>query len=97
MTNVLKVFTEHERVVSSSPMAMFYKAQKGKMIRKRMERGFEKAKEEGRVGRPTKELPRNELEAKYKKKGWNYNALADYFDVSPSTIKRRLKEYGIKE
>jgi len=32
MTNVLKVFTEHERVVSSSPMAMFYKAQKGKMI-----------------------------------------------------------------
>ncbi len=67
-----------------------------KLIRRRMEEGFEKAKQEGRVGRPTKlsDEDREALKAMYKQ-GASYRYLANYFDVSQSTIRNKLDEMGL--
>ncbi len=64
-----------------------------KLIRRRMEEGFEKAMKEGKVGRPKADLDKDALVKMYKG-GASYRYLANYFDVSKSTIRNKLKEEG---
>lgn len=78
MLKILSVIAEFER----------------RMIRRRMEEGFEKAKEEGRVGRPEADIDKEALLSMYKG-GASYRYLADFFDVSQSTIRNKLKEEGV--
>lgn len=74
-------------------LALFAELER-KMIRRRMEEGFEKAKEEGRVGRSSalSDTEKDQVEALYSNKSYSYESLAEEFDVSVSTIYRCLKE-----
>ncbi len=74
-------------------LALFAELER-KMIRRRMEEGFEKAKEEGRVGRKSSltDTEKDQVESLYKEKSYSYQSLAEEFDVSKSTIYRTLKE-----
>ena len=74
-------------------LALFAELER-KMIRRRMEEGFEKAKEEGRVGRSSalSKTEKDQVEALYSNKSYSYESLAKEFDVSVSTIYRCLKE-----
>lgn len=74
-------------------LALFAELER-KMIRRRMEEGFEKAKEEGRVGRSCalSDTEKDQVEALYSNKSYSYESLAEEFDVSVSTIYRCLKE-----
>ena len=65
-----------------------------KMIRRRMEEGFKKAKQEGKVGRPSSlsEGQKESIALRYSEKSYSYSSLAHEYDVSESTIYRTLKE-----
>jgi DNA invertase Pin-like site-specific DNA recombinase len=79
-------------------LALFAELER-KMIRRRLEEGFQKAQDEGRVGRPevlTKQ-ERDQIEALYLQKKYKYETLAEQFDVSKTTIYRTLKERGAIE
>jgi DNA invertase Pin-like site-specific DNA recombinase len=78
MTNFLSLFADVER----------------RMIRRRMEQGYEKAKEEGRVGRPEElsEEEKEELAALYESGRYRWKGLTEKFDVSKGTIRKALKE-----
>lgn len=78
MTNFLSLFADVER----------------RMIRRRMEQGYEKAKEEGRVGRPEElsEEDKEELAALYESGRYRWKGLTEKFDVSKGTIRKALKE-----
>lgn len=78
MTNFLSLFADVER----------------RMIRRRMEQGYEKAKEEGRVGRPEElsEEQKEELAALYESGRYRWKGLTEKFDVSKGTIRKALKE-----
>jgi len=86
MTNLLALFSEFER----------------KMIRRRMEEGWEEAYQEGRVGRPSKlsESKENIIEER-RKMSYTYSEIKTYMKqvenikVSESTIYRVLKEKGL--
>lgn len=80
MTNFLSLFADVER----------------RMIRRRMEQGYEKAKEEGRVGRPEElsEEDKEELAALYESGRYRWKGLQEKFDVSKGTIRKALKEKG---
>ena len=83
MLKLLGVFAEWER----------------KMIRQRLEEGYEKAKEEGRVGRPEalSDDEKEELAAMYESKRFSWKGLQEKFDVSRSTISKALKEKDVLE
>lgn len=76
-------------------LALFAELER-KMIRRRLEEGFEKAKEEGRVGRPEalSEAEKDQIELLYSEKNYSWASLQEEFDVSRSTIHRTLKERG---
>ena len=78
MTNFLSLFADVER----------------RMIRRRMEEGYEQAKEEGRVGRPEAltEEEKEELAGLYESGRFTWKGLQDKYDVSKSTISKALKE-----
>ena len=78
MTNFLSLFADVER----------------RMIRRRMEQGYEKAKEEGRVGRPEElsEEQKEELAALYESGRYRWKGLKEKFDVYKGTIRKELKE-----
>jgi DNA invertase Pin-like site-specific DNA recombinase len=83
MTNLLALFSEFER----------------KMIRRRMEEGWQEAYEEGRVGRPEKLTEQHKsIIASRRSMGYSYKEIALYMDrvkdieVSESTIYRILDE-----
>ena len=78
MTNFLSLFADVER----------------RMIRRRMEQGYEKAKEEGRVGRPEElsEEEKEDLAALYESGRYRWKGLTEKFDVSKGTIRKALKE-----
>ena len=78
--NILSVIADYER----------------KLTRERMEAGFQQAKEEGRVGRPKKDLPLERIEQQYEN-GANVEYLANKYDVSRQTIYNRLEELGLLE
>lgn len=65
-----------------------------RMIRRRMEEGYEKAKEEGRVGRPEalSEEEKEKLAAMYESGRYTWEGLKEEFDVSKSVISKALKE-----
>lgn len=77
-------------------LALFAELER-KMIRRRMEEGFERAKEENRVGRPAKltKKDKDKIELLYKEKSYSWQSLAKEFDCSRSTIHRTLKERGV--
>lgn len=77
MTKLLALFAEFER----------------KMIRKRLEEGYEEALKKGKVGRPSAltEKQKDKVEEMYEK-GASYKFLANHYDVSKATIYRTLKE-----
>jgi len=77
-------------------LALFAELER-KMIRRRMEEGFEKAKRENRVGRPSKlsEKDKDKIELLYTEKSYSWASLANEFDCSRSTIHRALKERGV--
>lgn len=68
-----------------------------KMIRRRMEEGFEKAKQEGKVGRPSSltESEKESIALKYSEKSYSYSSLAHEYKVSESTVYRVLKERDV--
>lgn len=81
MTNFLSLFADVER----------------RMIRQRLEEGYEKAHKEGRVGRPEElsEEDKEELAALYESGRYRWDGLADKYDVSKATISKALKEKGV--
>lgn len=66
------------------------------LTRRRMEEGFEKAMEKGTVGRPEtlSDDDKDALKAMYKQ-GASYRYLSNYFNVSKSTIRKKLNEMGL--
>ena len=70
-----------------------------RMIRRRMEEGYEKAKEEGRVGRPEAltEDEKEELAGLYESGRFTWKGLKEKYGVSKSTISKALKEKGAME
>lgn len=74
-------------------LALFAELER-KMIRRRMKEGFDRAKEEGRVGRSQKlnEKEKDTIEALYTQKSYSYESLAQEFECSKSTVYRALKE-----
>lgn len=87
MTQLLSVFAELER----------------KMIRRRMQEGYEEALEEGRVGRP-KKVNEEQLEeaTEMYEKGWSVTRIHaflqgkyDDFDAHRSTLQKTLKREGV--
>lgn len=64
-----------------------------KLARERMEEGFERAKKEGKIGRPKKDLDVDRIVELYNQ-GATVSALADAADVSRNTIYDRLDERG---
>lgn len=78
MLKLLGVFAEWER----------------KMIRRRLKEGYEKARKEGRVGRPEalNEEEKEELAALYETGRYKWSGLADKYNVSKATISKVLKE-----
>lgn len=76
-------------------LALFAELER-KMIRRRLQEGFEKAKEEGRVGRPEAltEKQKDQVELLYTERSYSWESLAAEFDVSRSTIYRALQERG---
>lgn len=78
MTNFLSLFADVER----------------RMIRRRMEEGYEKAKEEGRVGRPEKlsKEEKEKLAAMYESGRYTWDGLTEEFNCSKSVISDALKE-----
>lgn len=83
MTQFLSLFADVER----------------RMIRQRMEEGYEKAYQEGRVGRPEalSDDDKEKLAAMYESGRYSWEGLADEFDVSKATISKALKEKGVIE
>jgi DNA invertase Pin-like site-specific DNA recombinase len=81
MTNFLSLFADVER----------------RMIRQRLEEGYDKAHQEGRVGRPEKltDDEKEELAALYESGRFRWNGLAEKYDVSKTTISKALKEKGV--
>lgn len=77
-------------------LALFAELER-KMIRRRMEEGFEKAKAEGRVGRPSKltDEEKSEVAMLYREMKYSYASLARKYDCDESTIYRALKEEGV--
>lgn len=73
--NVLSAVAEFEREI----------------IRERLERGYNEALEEGRVGRPKKDLPTEKIVREYEQ-GQSVQYLANYYDVSRDTIYDRLRQ-----
>lgn len=78
ITKFLSLFAEIER----------------RMIRRRMEEGYRKAEEEGRVGRPEKvtEDEKSQLVGDYQSGHYTWEGLADKYDCSKATISKILKE-----
>lgn len=72
---MLALFAEHER----------------KMIRRRLEEGFKKAKEEGRVGRPKKDIDMDRVVELWEK-GVSVTGIAKIEGVSRATIYNRLED-----
>jgi len=83
MTNFLSLFADVER----------------RMIRRRMEEGYQKAKEEGRVGRPEalSEEEKEKLAAMYESGRYTWKGLTEEFDCSKSVISKALKEKNVLE
>jgi len=83
MTQLLSVFAELER----------------KMIRRRMKEGYDKAHEEGRVGRPSKlsDEDKEKLAAMYESGRYTWEGLKQEFNVSKGTISKALKERNVLE
>lgn len=67
-----------------------------KLARERMKEGFERAKEEGRIGRPKKDLDVDRIVELYNL-GATISALADNAGVSRTTIYDRLRERGVMD
>lgn len=65
------------------------------IIRERLEAGYRRAQEEGRVGRPKKELPVDEIAQEYEQ-GAGPAFLANKYGVSKWTIYDRLEEAGVE-
>lgn len=67
-----------------------------KMIRRRMKEGYDRAREEGRVGRPEalSEEEKKELVALYESGRYTWKGLKEKFGVSKNTISKALKEKG---
>lgn len=63
--------------------------------RERMEHGFRKAVEEGRVGRPRINLPVDRMR-EMRDNGASYRYIANMFGVSRDTVRDRLKNSGEK-
>ncbi len=61
------------------------------ITRERMKEGLERAKKEGRVGRPSIDIDLEKLEEQYEM-GASYEFLANQFDCSKSTIRNYLKK-----
>lgn len=81
MLKLLGVFAEWER----------------KMIRRRLKEGYDKAREEGRVGRPEKlEDPeeRKELVALYNSGHYTWEGLMEKYDISRAKLSEILNEEG---
>jgi len=80
MTNFLSLFADVER----------------RMIRQRLEEGYQKAQEEGRVGRPESlsDSEKEELAALYESGRYRWDGLAEKYDVSKATVSKALKEKG---
>lgn len=68
-----------------------------KMIRRRMEEGYERARKDNRIGRPEKlsDNDREKLVAMYESGRYTWKGLVDEFGVSKSTISKVLKEKGV--
>jgi len=68
-----------------------------RMIRRRMKEGYQKAKKDGRVGRPEalSEEEKEELAALYESGRYRWDGLVDKFGVSRGTISKALKEKGV--
>mgnify|MGYP000447450608 CR=1 FL=1 len=81
MTNFLSLFADVER----------------RMIRQRMEEGYKKAYEEGRVGRPQalSEKDKERLAAMYESGRYTWDGLTKEFGVTRGTISKALKEKGV--
>lgn len=81
MTNFLSLFADVER----------------RMIRQRMEEGYKKAYEDGRVGRPSalSEKDKDKLAAMYESDRFTWKGMADEFNVSKGTVSKALKEKGV--
>lgn len=62
----------------------------------RMKAGYEKAVERGKVGRPKKDLPIDEIVESYTEHGASVSYLADKYDVTRKTIYDRLEKAGVK-
>ena len=65
-----------------------------RMIRRRMEEGYQRAQEEGRVGRPEAldEEEKEKLAAMYESGRYTWDGLKEEFGVSKSVISKALKE-----
>jgi len=81
MRNLLSLFADVER----------------KMIRQRMKQGYEKAREEDRVGRPKalSDSEEEKLVAMYESGKYSWKGLKEEFDISKATISKVLKERGV--
>lgn len=81
MRNLLSLFADVER----------------KMIRQRMKQGYEKAREEDRVGRPKalSDSEEEKLVAMYESGRYSWKGLKEEFDISKATISKVLKERGV--
>lgn len=66
-----------------------------KLTRERMREGFQRAKEDGDVGRPKKHLNEDRMVELYKQ-GATVTALSETYGVSRNTIYDRLKDNGIE-
>ncbi|MFB6089038.1 MAG: recombinase family protein [Candidatus Aenigmatarchaeota archaeon] len=68
-----------------------------KMIRRRMEEGYKKAREENRVGRPEalSENDKEKLAAMYESGRFTWEGMKTEFGVSKATISKALKEKGV--
>lgn len=70
-----------------------------RMIRRRMKEGYDRALEDGRVGRPEalSEGDKDKLVGMYESGRFTWKGLQEEFDVSRSTLSKALKERGVLE
>jgi DNA invertase Pin-like site-specific DNA recombinase len=67
------------------------------LILERTKAGVERAKRQGKIcHRPRKHINEGKLR-KYVEKGYAISVIAGIFDVTPSTIVNRMKEFGIEK
>jgi DNA invertase Pin-like site-specific DNA recombinase len=85
-----------EQEIITKFLSLFAEVER-RMIRRRMEEGYEKAKEEGRVGRPAalSEDEKSQLVGDYESGKYTWEGLSDKYDVSTTTISNVLQERGI--